>query len=111
MKLPLQISFKNLQRDELITKLVKDKAAKLDTLCRGVIQCRVTITAPHHTDGQGNFYDLSIDVSVPGKEIVWSHPGQHEIANNDIRHVLAVAFDSVYHQLEEYSRSRDSDAA
>jgi ribosome-associated translation inhibitor RaiA len=111
MKLPLQISFKNLQRDELITTVVKDKAAKLDKLCSEVIQCRVTITMPHRNHRKGNFYDVTIDVSVPGKEIVWSHEPQNEMENKDVRHVLKVAFDAVYRQLEDYNRLRHSDAA
>jgi ribosome-associated translation inhibitor RaiA len=111
MKLPLQISFKNLERDDLITSIVKDKAAKLDRLCSDVIQCRVTIDVPHRNHRKGNFYDVTVDVSVPGKEIVWTHESQNEIENKDIRHVLKVAFDAVYRMVEEYNRMRHSDAA
>jgi ribosome-associated translation inhibitor RaiA len=110
MKLPLQISFKNMERDEQITELIKDKIAKCDRLSSEIIQCHVTVAVPHRSHRTGNFYDVTIDLSLPGKEIVYSHESQDEIENKDIRHVLKVAFDAIYRQIEDYNRMR-TDAA
>jgi ribosome-associated translation inhibitor RaiA len=110
MKLPLQISFKNMERDEQITELVKEKCNKLDRLSSEIIQCHVTVAMPHRSHRTGNFYDITIDVSLPGKEIVFTHESQDEIENKDFRHVLKVAFDAVYRQIEDYNRMR-SDVA
>src|SRR5438067_2386192 len=106
MKLPLQISFKNMERSEHITELVKDKCDKLDRLSSEIIQCHVTIGIPHRSHRTGNFFDVTIDLSLPGKEILFSHESQDEIENKDIRHVLKVAFDAVYRQIEDYNRMR-----
>lgn len=106
MKLPLQIAFRNLERDESITELIKQKAAKLDRLCPDIIQCHVTVSLPHRSHRTGNLFDVSIDISLPGKEIAVSRESQDEIENKDIRHVLKVAFDAAARQVEEYNRMR-----
>lgn len=106
MKLPLQISFKNMKSDKHITELINEKAAKLDRLCQDIIQCRVTVAVPHRNHRTGNFYDMTIDISLPGKEIVVSRESQDEIENKDIRHVLKDGFEAAYRQVEEYNRMR-----
>lgn len=111
MKLPLQLSFKNLERDQQITELIKQKAEKLDRLCPDVIQCHVTVAIPHRSRRTGNLFDVTIDISLPGKEVAVSHESQDEIENKDIRHVLKVAFDAAYRQVEDYSRMRKDEHA
>jgi ribosome-associated translation inhibitor RaiA len=111
MKLPLQISFKNLARDEHITEIIKEKAAKLDRLCDDIIQCRVMIDIPHRNHKTGNFYSVRLDISVPGVELAASREADNEIENKDIHHVLKEAFESAYRQVEYYNRRRQSNAA
>jgi ribosome-associated translation inhibitor RaiA len=106
MKLPLQISWKNIARSEAITNIVKDKAEKLDRLCPDIMSCRVTIAMPHKSHHKGNHFHITIDVSLPGKEVAVSREGQDEIENADFYHVLRVAFDAAYRQVEDYNRIR-----
>jgi ribosome-associated translation inhibitor RaiA len=106
MKLPLQIAFKNIQRSDAITNIVKEKAEKLDRLCPEIIGCRVTITMPHKSHHQGNFFHITIDISLTGKELVVSRESQDEIENKDFYHVLKEAFDAAYRQVEDYRRMR-----
>lgn len=102
MKLPLQISYKNLARSEAINNLIKEKAAKLDRLCSNVISCRVTLDVPHKSHRHGNFYHITIDISLPGKEVAVTRESHDEIENKDFYHVLKEAFDAAYRQVEDY---------
>lgn len=111
MKLPLQIAFKNIARSDAIQNIIKEKAEKLDRLCGDIISCRVTITMPHKHHHQGNFFHVTIDISLPGKEVVVSRESQDEIENKDFYHVLREAFEAAYRQVEEYNRMRKSSAA
>jgi putative sigma-54 modulation protein len=111
MKLPLQISFKNINRSEGITNLIKEKAEKLDRLCGDIISCRVTIAMPHKSHHKGNFFHVAIDISLPGKEICVSHESQDDLENKDFYHVLKEAFDAAYRQVEDYKLKRKSPAA
>jgi ribosome-associated translation inhibitor RaiA len=47
MKIPLQITFRNMAPSEAIENNVREKAAKLDSLYDGIMSCRITIEAPH----------------------------------------------------------------
>ncbi|HEY9793902.1 MAG TPA: HPF/RaiA family ribosome-associated protein [Candidatus Obscuribacterales bacterium] len=106
MKLPLQISFKNIARSKSVTNIVKEKAEKFDKLCPETISCRVTITMPHKHHHQGNFFKINIEVGLPGKKVAVSREAQNEIENKDFYHALREAFDAAYRQVEDYHKMR-----
>ena len=70
MKLPLQITFRNMPPSEAIENNVREKAARLETLYDGIISCRIIIEAPHRHHHKGKAYQVSIDMTVPAGEIV-----------------------------------------
>jgi len=70
MKIPLQITFRNMPPSEAIENNVREKAAKLDSLYDGIMSCRIIIEAPHHHHHKGKAYQVSIDMTVPTGEIV-----------------------------------------
>ena len=70
MKIPLQITFRNMPPSEAIENNVREKAAKLDSLYDGIMSCRIIIEAPHRHHHKGKAYQVSIDMTVPGGEIV-----------------------------------------
>jgi ribosome-associated translation inhibitor RaiA len=99
MKLPVQISFKDMQRDEEIAELIKEKVAKLDRVFGDmIIQCRVTVAMPHRSHRTGNFYDMTVNISVPDKEI----------ENKDFRHVAKERFERAFRLLEDYKEKRNA---
>jgi ribosome-associated translation inhibitor RaiA len=67
---PLQITFRNMAPSEAIEKHVREKAAKLESFCERIISCRVIVEAPHRHHHKGKAYQVRIDLSVPGREIV-----------------------------------------
>ena len=70
MKIPLQITFRNMPPSEAIENNVREKAAKLDSLYDGIMSCRIIIEAPHRHHHKGKAYQVSIDMTVPAGEIV-----------------------------------------
>jgi ribosomal subunit interface protein len=106
MQLPLQISFRHMEHSEAIELLVREKAAKLDTFADHIISCRVVVepVGKHHQ--QGNLYDVRIDLTVPGEEIVVTHEPSQHTEYKDIHVALRDAFDSARRQLEDYVRRR-----
>ncbi len=104
MIIPLQISFRDLRRNEELVSLIQHKSQKLDKFCDRIIQCHVTLSRPHRRHKTGNFFDVTIDISVPGKEIAISRESQNDMENKDVKHVLKEAFEAAYRQLEDYCR-------
>jgi cold shock CspA family protein len=107
MQLPLQVSFRDMKPSEAIEALVRDKAAKLDTFAEHIVSCRVVVgpAGKHHRDGQ--LYEVRIDLTVPGYQIVVTRPPHSEHTEaRDIRVALRDAFDASRRQLEEYLHQR-----
>ena len=54
MKLPIQISFHNLERIEAVENRILEEAAQLDEFCDRIMSCRVVVDVPHrhHAFGQ-----------------------------------------------------------
>ena len=70
MKIPLQITFRDMAPSAAIESNVREKAAKLDELYADIMSCRVIIEAPHHHHHKGKAYSVRIDLTVPGAELV-----------------------------------------
>jgi len=78
MQLPLQITFRNLDRSEAIEASISEHAAKLEKYCDQIMGCRVVIEAPHKHHQHGNHYHVRIDVTAPDAELVANRePDEH----------------------------------
>jgi ribosome-associated translation inhibitor RaiA len=108
MQLPLQISFRHMEHSEEIEAIVREKASKLDTFAGDIMGCRVVVgpAAGHHRNG--NPYEVRIDLTVPGEEIVVTREPGERVDARDIHVALRDSFDSARRQLEEYVRRRRS---
>ena len=96
MRTPLQINFHGMDTSPALEALIRDKTAKLEQFHPNVTGCRVVIDKPHHHKQQGEHFIVSIDVSVPGSNIVANH-AHHE----DVNVALRDAFFAARRQLEE----------
>jgi cold shock CspA family protein/ribosome-associated translation inhibitor RaiA len=70
MKIPLKITFRNMEPSQAIEDNIREKAAKLDSLYDRIMSCRVTVEAPHRHHHKGKSYQVRIDLTVPGDELV-----------------------------------------
>jgi cold shock CspA family protein/ribosome-associated translation inhibitor RaiA len=70
MRGPLQVTFHDVEASPEIRALVEEKIAKLSLLYDGILGARVIIDAPHQKHREGNRYRVSIEIKVPGTEIV-----------------------------------------
>jgi ribosomal subunit interface protein len=103
MKLPLQITFRDLDPTPAIRQAVAERADRLDTICDRLISCRVAIEAPnrrtHHGPAQ---YYVRIDVKAPGIELVATH-SPTAITQADLYVVIDRAFDEMDRQVDEWN--------
>src|SRR5438445_6212402 len=70
MEIPLQIKFHNMAPSQAIEDTIREKASKLDDLYDRIISCRVMVEAPHRHHRKGKAYEVRIDITVPGSELV-----------------------------------------
>ena len=74
MKIPLKITFRNMEPSKAIEDNIREKAAKLDSFYDRIMSCRVTVEAPHRHHHKGKAYQVRIDLTVPGDELVIDRP-------------------------------------
>jgi cold shock CspA family protein/ribosome-associated translation inhibitor RaiA len=70
MKIPLQVTFRNMPRSQAIEDNIRERASKLDSFCDRIMSCRVVVEAPHRQHRKGKAYEVRIDLTLPGGELV-----------------------------------------
>jgi cold shock CspA family protein len=131
IKIPLQITFKNMAPSEVIETHVREAAKKLESFYGEIMGCRVMVEAPHQHHRKGKQYHIRIDLTVPGGEfvikraprLITDRPSRFEhapdevalqesrelskySAHDDIRLSIRDAFDAARRKLQDYARRR-----
>lgn len=102
MRIPLQITFRNLPPSEAIETAIREKAQKLERYFDRITSCRVVVEAPHKHHHQGKLYEVRIDITIPGHEIVVSRDNHDKHAHEDLYVSIRDAFAAAQTQLESY---------
>lgn len=106
MQVPLEIRFHNIDPSPAVEQAIRERAAKLEQFADDIVSCRVTVEAPHRHHRQGKLFEVSVDVRLPGGEVVANrHPAAHH-AHEDVMVSLRDAFKAVRRQLQDYVRAR-----
>lgn len=106
MQIPLKITFKNIPQSDFVEARIREKVDKLEQFSELITSCRVLVETPHKHHRKGNLYNIKVDVTLPGEEIVATrHPDEHQ-AHEDIYVAIRDAFDATRRQLEDYVRRR-----
>ena len=106
MQVPLQVSFRHMEHSEAIEALVREKVAKLDASPDHIMGCRVVVEPAGKHHEHGNLYEVRIDITVPGEEIVVTREPSEHAEYKDIQVAIRDAFDSARRRLEDYVRRR-----
>ncbi len=98
MKLPLQITSRNVSLSDSAEQSIREKAAKLDQFYDQIMSCRVLVESPHRHQQRGNHYNVRLDITVPGSEIVIKRE-----ENEDLYVAIRDAFDAAQRKVKEHS--------
>jgi len=101
MKLPLQLTFRDIEPTEAIKQYIEKRAAKLDTFDPNIMRCRVVVSAPHRHRQHGRHYRVHIDVTVPtGELVVDRDPARHK-GFEDLYAAVDEAFAQMKREIED----------
>lgn len=125
MQLPMQISFHNMETSPAVETRIREEVAKLETFYARIMSCRVVVETPRHHLQRGKIFNIRIDLTVPGGEIVVDHePTLHRTAKQtalertrksheiegpykDIYVAIRDAFKAARRRLQEYARKQN----
>jgi ribosomal subunit interface protein len=104
MKIPLQITVRNLDLTEAFKEEIQKKAEKLDKFYDQIMRCRVVVEVPHRHSREGILYKVHIHMTVPGTELAV----ERELAD-DLEVAIRDAFDAARRKLEDFARKQRGD--
>jgi ribosome-associated translation inhibitor RaiA len=102
MKLPLQVTFRDMAPLPSLDGEIRRHAAKLERFVPELISCHVVVEASANRHRQGHVYAVKVDVHVPGEELFAGERQAHE----EISIAVREAFDAMTRRLEDYVRKR-----
>jgi ribosomal subunit interface protein len=109
MKIPLQITFKDLDPSDAIEASIRKHAERLDRFHDRITSCSVVIEQPQRRQRKGKLYRLRLDMTLPGHEIVVNRDPGLDHAHEDVYVAIRDAFDAATRQLEDYARRSRGD--
>jgi ribosomal subunit interface protein len=78
---------------------IQDKVARLEAVDNQIIGCRVLVEIPHKHQHHGSLYNVRIDLTIPGAELVIKREG-----NEDLYVAIRDAFDAARRRLRDRRR-------
>lgn len=109
MQIPIQITFRNLDRSDTVEAKVRERVDELEQFYEKITSCRVVIEAPNRRHHKGRLYHVRVDLKIPGHEIVVRRDPPEHHAHEDIYVAVRDCFDAVRRQLEDHVRRRRGD--
>lgn len=97
MQQPLQITFKDIDHSTAVEARIREKIAKLDTFYNHITACKVVVEQVQKHQHQGKLHNISIYMSLPGKELTVSHH-----PNENLYLAIQGAMDTIREQLDSY---------
>ena len=107
METPLQVTFRNIGPSEAIEAKIRERAVRLEHHFDRIVGCRVVVEELHQHHRKGNHFQVRVDVTVAGAEIVANREPDAHHAYTDVYTAIRDAFDSIDRQLIEHARRRD----
>jgi ribosome-associated translation inhibitor RaiA len=102
MRVPLEITYRDVVKTTELDNLINMKTEKLEKICDSVISCRVTVEKQQSRQNSGNPYRVCIELAVPqGHKIVVSQVANEEDRPMPIPKIVRRAFEVAYRRLKE----------
>jgi len=104
MKVPLQITMRNMKHSPAVKERIKEKADKLNQFSDKIISCQVVIEQEQSHRQNGAVHTVRLHLTIPGKDLIVNR--NHE---ENLYLAITQAFDDMVRQLEETSRIMQGD--
>lgn len=104
MQVPLQITFHQLPHLDALASQIRKKAARLEKFYPRITSIRIFISPSTRRHHQGNLYNVRIDLTLPGHEIIVNRDPSEHHAHEDPYVAVRDAFRAMRRQLEDHVR-------
>lgn len=102
MTFPIQITFRGMDASTALEDAIRSKAMDLEKYYDRVVRCRVTVEAPSNHHRQGTSYHVTVELGVPGQDIVASREPVELPGHEDAYIAIRDTFRAVRDELKGY---------
>lgn len=107
MRLPLEISFRNIRKTEALEALIREKADDLKLMHDSIMSCRVAVEVPQQHQRSGRAYRIRVILTVPpGHELVVSRDPSGGDLHEELTSVIRDAFEAARRQLQKLAEKQ-----
>lgn len=105
MQIQPTVTFRHLPPSPALEKEVRRRIADLGSAFERVLACHVVVDLPHLHQQRRRRYDVRVELSVPGGQLVVARSGDDPV-HADAYLAVRDAFRAARRQLDEYFRRR-----
>jgi len=109
MKIPLELSFRNMEHSDFVERKIHERCRRLDGLSDEITRCHVVVGAPHQHQHKGFHYEVHVELRVPGTELAVSRNTGTSSAHEDLYVAIRDAFVAIEKQLGRWKEKRRRD--
>lgn len=111
MQLPLEITYRGLERNDYTDGLIEKKAGKLNRACSHIISCRVVLEKDQKQRRTGNEHRIRVAVRVPpGHELVVERKALVVNYHRDLLPLVRDAFEAAHRQVKDLAAQQQEKA-
>jgi ribosomal subunit interface protein len=103
MEIPVQVTFRDMPVSDAVEAVCWEEAAKLDRYYDRITACRIVVAESHRRQ-KGNLFEIRVDVTLPGGELVVNREPPLHHTDEDVYVAIREAFDKARRRLEDYAR-------
>lgn len=109
MQIPLDITYRDVEKSPALDDLIRSKANKLEDVCDHIMGCHIAVERAHVHPDHGSPFRVRLDLTVPpGHEIaVTKNPGQG-VQYDSVESVIRDAFDAARSQLQALTEKQQN---
>ncbi len=102
MQIPLEISYRDVNKTDKLENLIREKTDKLEKICDHITSCHIAIEKPQKFLNYGSPYRIRIDIRIPpGHEVVVKRePGEGSM-DDSLFSVVRDAFEAAKRKTQE----------
>lgn len=106
MQIPPEVTFRGMDHSDAMEAKIRERAEKLERFYDRIMSCRVVVEAPHRNHHKGKIYHVSLDVTVPGSELVVNRDPGANHAHEDPYVAIRDAFEAMERKLEAFANKK-----
>lgn len=109
MQIEPEIAFRGVEPTEGVKEEIRSGIDSLEQVSDQIMSCRIMVEMADHRQRTGNLYRVSINITLPGHEIIVNRAPAEHLPQEDLFQAIGEAFDRARQQLIEQARKTRGD--